>query len=101
MKLSFVNKGEEFKLPTFSVEMQERLLEIMSKENTKKMSKEQENQLWNKYTVVLSLQEIDESVSIENINRMHPEDYIYLFKKIMSDGRELTGDDDKDFQETK
>ena len=97
MKLSFVNKGEEFVLPTFTVAMQEELLEQMREKETKKMSEEKQNQYWNKYTVLLSLKQVDKTVSMKNIDNMHPEDFIFIFKKIMSSGREL-GEEEKDFQ---
>ena len=93
-----MNEGKAFVLPHMTVEGQEKLLEITEKlkekckNNTKKYNRE-----YNKQTVLYTLKTIDKNITIENINKMHPNDYVILFNTIWEKGQELKSDD-SDFQ---
>jgi len=101
ISLSFVNNGKEFEIPRMTVKRQEKVLEMLAEFDKKKdLTEQQKNNEVNKMLVVDVLKSIDEKVSIDNINNMHPEDFIYLFSEIMSSGREL-GDERKGFRKTK
>jgi len=90
IKLSFVNNNEEFVVPHMTVKKQEELLDDMTQiEKTMKTTDPKYNREVNKHMVKRVLQTIDPSVDIDDINNMHPDDYIDLFNMIWSGGREL------------
>ena len=96
IKLSFVNDGKPFIVPHMTVKKQEELLEDMTElEKKYKEGTLEYNREVNKYMVLRILQNVDESVTLDNINNMHPDDYIKLFNMFWSGGRELSSDEDK------
>jgi len=96
IKLSFVNDGKPFNIPHMTVKKQEELLEDMVEiEKNYKNKPEIYNREVNKHMVKRALQTIDESVSLDDINNMHPDDYIKLFTMVWNSGRELSGDEEK------
>jgi len=98
IKLSFVNDGKPFNIPHMTVKKQEELLEDMVEiEKKYKKDSDKYNRELNKYMIVRTLQNIDENVSLDDINNMHPNDYIVLFNMIWGSGRELS--DNKKFQD--
>jgi len=97
IKLSFVNDGKEFILPAMTVEKQELLMEEMVPLE-KDIAIENRNREMNKRMVLNILKEIDDTVTLDQINKMHPDDYIFLFTKIWNSGKELTKSDEKDFR---
>lgn len=100
IKLSFVNNGKEFVVPYMTLKKQEELQEdaVELEKKYKDGSKEYIREI-NKHMVARVLQTIDPSVSIENINNMHPDDYIFIFNKIWMEGRELG--ESRDFRQKK
>ena len=90
IKLSFVNDSEPFMVPHMTVKKQEELLDDMTQiEKTMKPTDPKYNREVNKHMVKRVLQTIDPGIDIEDINNMHPDDYIELFNMIWSGGREL------------
>ena len=94
MKLSFVNKGQVFKLPYMTVEMQEQLLEERVKLETK-YGKDDKNADYefSRLSVLKILQLVDKSVCMDDIKKMHIGDYTKLHKLIWESGGELSDDD--------
>jgi len=96
IKLSFMNKGQPFKLPPMTVKRQEELMEEMVKLEKNIEDQEKYNREINKQMVLKTLQKVDDSITMEHINNMHPDDYIKLFSLIWGEGRELG--DESDFR---
>jgi len=98
IKLSFINKGQAFELPDMTVERQEKLMEdCVELEEKYDINSTKYNREFNKLLVLYTLKEIDKNVTLENINKMHPDDYVYIYRKIWDKGREINSDE-KDFQ---
>ena len=99
LKLSFVNGGKPFATPHMTVKRQEELLEdIIDIEKKYKKNSDKYNREINKYMVMRVLKNIDDSITIDDINNMHPDDYVLLFDKIWNSGRELKREEDKNFR---
>lgn len=91
ISLSFINDGKNFTVPHMTVKAQENLLEdIVKLEKKYKNNQKKYNTEVNKYMMMHVLQTVDSSVNLDDINNMHPDDYIKLFSLIMDGGRELT-----------
>jgi ribosomal protein L19E len=84
-KLPFVNKGKEFEIPKMTMRIHRQAMEQMSEH--KKMSEEQYSQMFNEKIVLLALQEVDSSITIEDVETMHPDDYIDFFGKLWNSGK--------------
>jgi len=98
IKLSFVKGNSEFEVPKMTVRRQEELMDTV-KELKIDETKEQVrfNREFNKYMILKSLQAVDPKVTLEDINNMHPDDFLYVFNCIWNSGREIRSD--KNFQE--
>lgn len=101
ISLSFVNGGKKFVIPHMTVRRQEDILKIMADIEKKKLSEDEKNNEINKQLVYKMLKEVDNSVTMDNILDLHPDDYIFLFTTIMESGREIKSDKGKDFRKTK
>jgi len=99
-KLSFMNDGKEFLIPRMTVQRQEELMEEMAKHEGK-LSEEKFNREMNKRLILKTLQIVDKNVSLENINNLHPDDYVVLFTAIWDAGREFNKSDATDFRKEK
>ena len=102
ISLSFVNNGEPFILKGITVERQEQLMDEMVK--LEKKYKDKPNiytREVNKILVLKTLQVVDDKISLQDINNMHPEDFMKLFTMIWNNGRELTKGEETDFQNLK
>ena len=94
ISLSFVNDGKEFVPPGMTVATQEKLYEDMVKiEKKHKQGSSKYNREVNKMIVLRTMQIIDKSITYEDINNMHPDDYVILFDMIWISKREITGED--------
>ena len=104
IKLSYVNDGEPFTIPHMTVKAQELLYKDMAyiekEKNYESGSVEFLREL-NKYMILRVMQTVDDSITIENIENMHPDDYIELLTLINDGGRELTRNDAGKKQKTK
>ena len=97
ISLSFVNEGKPFIMPGLTVKNQENILKKLS-EIDKKGDEETTAYEMNKYLVFSSLKEIDKTVTMKEIENMHPTDFSILFRILWKGGRELKDDDTEDFQ---
>ena len=94
ISLSFVNDGKEFVPPHMTVKGQEELLkDLVELEGTHEKDSDEYNRESHKYMILRCLQTIDKSITLEDINNMHPDDFMYLFELIWNSGRELKRDD--------
>jgi len=102
IKLSFVNDGEAFTVPHMTVKSQELLFKDMV-EIEKKYKQETPEFMreLNKYMLMRVLQSVDDSVALDDINNMHPDDFVELLTLINNRGRELTKSDDGNFRKKK
>lgn len=92
IKLSFVNGGKPFFVPHMTVKRQEELMESIIDIEKKYEDEKKKNQECNKVIVLKTLQVVDINVTMDDINNMHPEDFIFLFNNIWEVGRELTSE---------
>jgi len=95
IKLSFVNEGKEFIMPGLTVKNQENILKKLA-DIEKSGENESTAYEMNKHLVLIALKEIDKTVTMKDIENMHPTDFSILFKILWQNGRELG--DDEDFQ---
>lgn len=94
IRLSFVNNGEEFVMPYITVKVQEDMLkDVVEVEKTFKKDTDEFMREINKYIMVRVLQQVDPTVSIKNINNLHPDDYVELMRMMNQGGRELSHDE--------
>ena len=100
--LSFVNEGKGFTVPHMTVKSQEYLMKDMVKieKKHKKESNEFLREL-NKYMILRILQTVDKSVALDDINNMHPDDFVELITMINEGGRELVKSDAGNFRKEK
>jgi len=98
-QLPFVNKGKPFVIGKWNVIKHKRVLKEVAKaeENNTKLTDEEKDELFQDALILLGLREIDESVTIEHLNNMHPQDKKSLFTAVYFSGREgITKRDKKD-----
>jgi len=97
IKLPYINKGKAFDLPNMTVAMNEKYLDILAekekefgKDNLEKINREA-----NKHFLLYVLKQIDDTVTLDTILNMHPNDFLYLFNSMWESGELLTkkGDD--------
>lgn len=102
ISLSFINDGKSFTVPHMTVKAQENLLDDIVKLEKKYKDKKILNREINKYMVKNILKTKDSSVTLDDIEQMHPDDYAVLIGMIMDGGRELTNEDgDRKFRTEK
>ena len=97
ISLSFVKKGEPFIMPHLTVGKQDEYMEAISKIEKNEKDIVKKNREINKQMVLKTLQVIDENITIDDINNMHPSDFAYLSDIVWTKGRELKGEEE-DFQ---
>jgi len=89
--LDFVNKGKPFKMPKWTVAKHEELLEKMIEYDKKLESGEIKQKDYDKIyratMMLLSLKEIDDTVTMEHLDSMHPDDFIELWTAIYLSGK--------------
>lgn len=84
--LPFVNDGEAFAMPDWTVEKHKSAMANLLK-NTIDMSDLERDQEYKYYVVFETLKEIDKAVSMDNIKPLHPEDIIELFQAVYNAGK--------------
>lgn len=90
ISLPFVNKGKEFTVPTWTVKDQIELDKEMAsicKEKKIKPADEEYGQLLNDKLILRQLHNIDEKVTVEDLQTLHPRDYVELIGLIYNSGR--------------
>ena len=88
--LDFVNNGEPFEPPTWTVELQLEHDNYMSEMcEKKKINRDDPNygQISTEDVVVRSLKHIDKKVKVSDLRGMHPMDYLDLRNAIYESGR--------------
>ena len=85
--LKFVNKGKAFCMPKWTTGKHKAALAMMTKE-CKGMSNEEMNDRFNFYVIYQTLHQIDNNITIANIEDLHPEDLIELFNAVYNAGKE-------------
>ena len=86
LTLPFVNSGEPFAIANWTLGKHETALAHMAKIEGD-MSENESDSLFRYYVVLIGLQEIDDSVSIEDVKSLHPENMLELFKLIYYAGK--------------
>lgn len=83
------NNGKPFCVPHWTTQKHKAALAQLVKESDdKKLSKEEENDLFNYYVILQTLRQIDNTVTVEDIQTLHPEDLIELFSVIYNAGKQ-------------
>jgi hypothetical protein len=102
-KLSFVNDGKPFELGKWTVKKHSEVLRETTKyeKEIKDTSEEERNNKYQTLLILKGLQEIDEKVTEEHINDMHPMDRNEIFSAIFNSGREGIIVDAENFQKKK
>ena len=89
-EIDFVNKGKPFDIPRMDIETHEAVMDIVS-QKFNKLTEVEFNRKFNKYLVSYQLNKIDDSKSVdeyyETILKMHPDDFIELFKNVWGSGK--------------
>ena len=84
--LPFINNGEPFELPPWTVERHEKALnECLN--NTKNMDPKKQDKELRFYVILTCLKEFDSSVTIKDIRTMHVDDMLELFDAIYLSGK--------------
>lgn len=84
--LDFVNKGEPFTFPKWTVAMHEAAMARLIAENPKATDDEKQN-FFRYYVIHESLSCVDKDVSLEDIKTLHPEDLVTIFTAAYSSGK--------------
>lgn len=107
-KIPFVNNGKPFTLPDWSVVKHKKVLKKMSKydsdEEKQKYSAEELDDIYQTILILEGLQDIDSSVTEQDLDTMHPADKTALFAAIYYQGRSgiiYNKDADKSFHQKK
>lgn len=90
LKLDFVNSGEPFEAPIWTVELQLEHDNYMSEVSEKKgidSDHPDYGQISNDDVILRSLKLIDKKIKVSHLRSMHPQDYIELRNAIYNSGR--------------
>ncbi len=95
--LPFVNKGIDFSIPNWTTDKHEAALAKLAEE-TKDMSKEDQEKEFKHYVIYETLSSIDKTgkCTLEKIRNMHPIDIIDMFRAVYNAGK--IGIHSKDFR---
>ena len=85
--LKFINKGKAFCMPKWTTGKHKAALAMMVEE-CKGMTDSEMSEEFNFYVIYQTLHQIDNSVTIESIKELHPEDLIELFNAVYNAGKE-------------
>ncbi len=84
--LDFVNSGKPFELPNWTVERHESAMARLVKDYKDADASKQDRLLRN-YIIYEALLAVDESVKLDDIQKMHPENLIELFNAVYLEGK--------------
>lgn len=84
--LPFINDGEPFELPTWTVVLHEQALDKCI-EATKGKSPMVQDKEFRFYVILESLQLVDDSVTLQDIKGMHVDDMLSLFDAVYAAGK--------------
>lgn len=86
--LPFINDGEEFEMPIWTMDKQEKVDAIMTKyEDTFDVGTRPYNKRLNIEIILLSLKEVDKSIVEKDLNSLHPADFVELSNACFTSGR--------------
>jgi len=85
--LSFVNDGKPFVMPKWTVKKHRAAIKNTAK-NTPNMSEEEQQEEFNYYVIYETLKQIDNSITVDDIKELHPEDMMQLFNDVYNAGKE-------------
>ena len=88
--LKFVNEGKEFEMPPWTVEKHEKaMVNAVKATKDKKMSNAEKESMVKYQIILIALQEIDASVTIEDIIEffVHPDNIIEFFNAVYYEGK--------------
>jgi hypothetical protein len=102
-KISFVNKGKPFKLSRWTVKKHNDVLKKASEFEIKNKdaTEDDRNMYYQTMLILTGLKEIDENITYEDIENMHPIDRNDIFAAIFNCGREGITSDAANFQRKK
>ena len=86
LTLPFINKGKPFIVDNWTVEKHEKALKLMGEE-LGHLSPEDTDRELKYYIVYVGLSEIDETVNMDTIRKLHVDNLIDLFKIIYYKGK--------------
>jgi len=86
LTLPFVNDGKPFKVSNWTLGKHEEALAAMA-ESEGELSESQADAMFRYYVVYIGLKEIDDSVKLDDVKLLHPENMLELFKLIYYAGR--------------
>jgi hypothetical protein len=84
--LDFVNNGDGFVFPKWTVAMHESAMARMLEDKPKATSDERES-LFRYYVIHESLLQVDENVTLEDVKSLHPENLVILFNSAYTSGK--------------
>ena len=85
--LEIVNNGKPFIMPKWTVKKHRAALRN-TVANTKNMSDEEQQEEFNYYVIYETLKQIDDSITVDDIKNLHPEDMMQLFNDVYNAGKE-------------
>jgi len=86
LKLPFVNNGKPFKLEPWTVAKHEAALKDLG-ENCSDLSSDEQERQFKFYVIKQGLKSVDDSVTMEDIKNLHPENVVALFEAIYTEGK--------------
>lgn len=87
--LPFVNKGKPFELDGWNVRKHKAVLKIVSEfeEKNPKASKDEKDEYYQNTLILYGLRIVDENVTVDDLDTLHPADKTALFAAIYYQGR--------------
>jgi len=86
-----VNNGKPFKMPVWTVEKHEELLEKMVEYDQKKetgvISEKEYDRKYRMTMMMISLSEIDKNLKEKDLEQLHPDDFIELWMAVYYSGK--------------
>lgn len=85
--LPFINDGESFNLPKWTIKKHKEVLNYCKKFEEKNLPQEELDELYQIQLILVGLKEIDKSVSKEDLEELHPDERIQLFMAVYNAGK--------------
>lgn len=84
--LPFVNDGEPFDLPKWTIKKHKEVLNYCKK--FEKLPQEEQDEKYQNKLIVTGLKEIDSSITEDDLEYLHPDERIQLFLAVYNAGKE-------------
>jgi hypothetical protein len=99
--MSFINKGNPFDMPIWTVAKHEQLLDEMLPLDEKLKLKVIEQKDYDKQyrlkMILLSMREVDDKVTERDLQELHPDDFIELWMAVYNSGKKGIVVNEQDF----